>query len=326
MGFIADMIGATNNQYASSALPAGYQSQNFSEALKAALNNFQAPAFNQGQANQTAGQQDALVAALNNQMNGQGPSVAQNQLNQSLAQNQADTASQIASVRGMNPATAARLILNNQAQQAGQAAGQGALLRAQETQNVQSQLGSLLANKRAQDITQAGTAADVGLQGLNAQTSRIGSLGGLQNQANANLLQNKLGVEGTNAQIAAQNAKTNAGIAGGLLGGAASAAGLAMSDGGFVPGPEFFGGDDPKNDVVPAMLSPGEIVIPKSQTTPDKAAEFVAALKEDDDQRKMANMDYGSVLNSQRILHQRLANLEKMAHGGMVGMARGGIC
>ncbi len=108
MGFIADMIGATNNQYASKALPAGYQSQNFSEALKAALNNFQAPTFDQGMATQTAGQQDALVAALNNQMSGQGPSVAQNQLNQALAQNQADTASQIASVRGMNPATAAR--------------------------------------------------------------------------------------------------------------------------------------------------------------------------------------------------------------------------
>jgi hypothetical protein len=55
-----------------------------------------------------------------------------------------------------------------------------------------------------------------------------------------------------------------------------------MKDGGHVPGmPEVDGAKDTyKNDTVPAMLSPGEIVIPRSITmaenAPERAAEFVA--------------------------------------------------
>lgn len=55
-----------------------------------------------------------------------------------------------------------------------------------------------------------------------------------------------------------------------------------MKDGGHVPGtPEVDGAKDTyKNDTVPAMLSPGEIVIPRSITmaknAPEKAANFVA--------------------------------------------------
>jgi hypothetical protein len=37
-----------------------------------------------------------------------------------------------------------------------------------------------------------------------------------------------------------------------------------MSQGGYVGGGEVVEGDHPANDTVPAMLSPGEIVIPKS--------------------------------------------------------------
>jgi hypothetical protein len=37
-----------------------------------------------------------------------------------------------------------------------------------------------------------------------------------------------------------------------------------MTEGGFVPGKAKVKGDSPKNDVVPAMLSPGEVVVPRS--------------------------------------------------------------
>lgn len=55
-----------------------------------------------------------------------------------------------------------------------------------------------------------------------------------------------------------------------------------MVDGGTVPGEARVRGDNLKNDVVPAMLSPKEIVLPRSVTmhpnAPDKAREFVAAI------------------------------------------------
>lgn len=59
--------------------------------------------------------------------------------------------------------------------------------------------------------------------------------------------------------------------------------GMALKKGGHVPGSAKIGGDSLKNDTVKAMLSPGEIVIPRSVAQhPDaanEAAKFVAAIK-----------------------------------------------
>lgn len=70
-----------------------------------------------------------------------------------------------------------------------------------------------------------------------------------------------------------------AGDAGGL-----SALGPALmlaGNGGSVPGKAKVPGDSQTNDVQPAMLSPGEIVIPRTvaQMSPDKIAKFVIALR-----------------------------------------------
>ena len=55
-----------------------------------------------------------------------------------------------------------------------------------------------------------------------------------------------------------------------------------MVSGGPVPGQAQVAGDSIKNDTVPAMVSPGEIVIPRSiaqgDNAPEKAAQFVAAV------------------------------------------------
>jgi hypothetical protein len=71
--------------------------------------------------------------------------------------------------------------------------------------------------------------------------------------------------------------------------GSAVMGGTGMSDGGPVPGRAQVFGDDEVNDTVPAKLSPGEIVIPRSITlgpdAPEKAAEFVRAVM----QRKGGN-------------------------------------
>jgi hypothetical protein len=46
-----------------------------------------------------------------------------------------------------------------------------------------------------------------------------------------------------------------------------------------VPGKARVRGDSPKNDVVPALLSPGEIVVPRSKAKdPKKAAAFAEAV------------------------------------------------
>jgi hypothetical protein len=75
------------------------------------------------------------------------------------------------------------------------------------------------------------------------------------------------------------------GLAGdGGSGGMASAATLLASDGAVVPGKAKVKGNSEKNDTVPAMLSAGEIVLPRSVTQSDdpvaNSAKFVAALLE----------------------------------------------
>lgn len=54
-----------------------------------------------------------------------------------------------------------------------------------------------------------------------------------------------------------------------------------MSDGGKVPGKPLVDGDYQANDIVPAMLSPGEIVVPRSiaKKSPEEIAQFIMALR-----------------------------------------------
>lgn len=52
-----------------------------------------------------------------------------------------------------------------------------------------------------------------------------------------------------------------------------------MSEGGHVPGKAIKHGDSLANDIVPAMLSPGEVVIPRSKVNdPDATAKFINAV------------------------------------------------
>lgn len=55
---------------------------------------------------------------------------------------------------------------------------------------------------------------------------------------------------------------------------------VSMADGGQVDGKAEVAGDSPENDKVPAMLSPGEVVVPRSVTSagPDASTAFVQAI------------------------------------------------
>jgi hypothetical protein len=243
-----------------------------------------AAAQKQQQAN-LAGQQ-ALAQQLQAQAMGVGPSVAQEALKQAMNRGTKQTTAAMASQKGINPALAQRMAADIGAQGMQETAAQGAQLRAQEQLGAQGALGGLYGQMGQQALTSQG-------QMLAAQQA--------QNQINA-------GIE-------AQNAANIAGLAGGFLNAAGSAATMGMmrkAHGGKIEGKAKVPGDHEANDTVPAMLSPGEIVIPRSKASdPTKAKQFVDGLLKSDKKGGDDDMSYGKVLEAHRKLQARVKELEE---------------
>ncbi len=375
MGFVGDLFNGAKG--------AGYQAQGASmdqannlygqtqSGLSQQQNFLNALQGQNGIGNQQSvfGQQQALANQLGEQAQGGGPNPALAQLAQTTGQNVANQAALMAGQRGVgsNPGLMARQIAQQGAATQQQAGGQAAVLRAQQQLAAQQALQgqqSNMANLAGNQVNQQGTALNNYNQyALQGQGNLLGSIA---NQNNAN------------AGIAGANQKSQAGMVGGLLGGAGA---LLMAHGGVVPGNSCYAcggvvhgyadggvtptpmasaqakpsdlsaflassptmdqgsamsqgtmqfmqgagsgikglmksapitsatpvaqggglgemlsmapmalassggkiggnarvsGDSPKNDTVPAMLSPGELVIPRSRTLdPKKTAEFV---------------------------------------------------
>lgn len=286
------------------------------------VSDVEAAAQNQAQAR---AQQQDLAAMLAASARGEGPSVAEMQLQRTLDQNQRAAAGQIGSIRGMSPALAQRLITNQQAAQSQEAAGQGALLRAQEMMANRALYGNMLSGMRGQDQGQYGQASAGGLNKAQLESQNINYAQGLQaniDVANANLKQQEQQMrqqqraadEKARADMLAGIANAGASaVMAGATGGAslipqAIAGSIKKYDGGTITGKEGLPTDHPARDTVPALLSPGEIVLPRSVAqspdAPKKAAEFVAKEKgvEFDPAELMADMD---------ILSRRVAELQK---------------
>lgn len=145
------------------------------------------------------------------------------------------------------------------------------------------------------------------------------------------------------AGVAGSNAATQTQLLGGLInagGAAASKAGTGgamahggevhdqqalslahalMGRGGDVPGRAKKKGDSSENDTVPTVLSPHEIVIPRSismaDDAPAKAAEFVAKLKGKDGSKSGAK-GYGKILEKHRAVKKHMDELEAMLKRG----------
>lgn len=176
-----------------------------------------------------------------------------NQLNAATQAAENQSASLAQSSPGLDRLAALRAMGNAQAGEQQRARGQANILQNQAKQNANQQLANIYGQTGALDAQQAAT------QAANAQATNEANLAQIQNTTQSIL-----------------------GTAGGAGQGAASIV-AALSKGGKVPGrPKTFG-DDEKNDTVPAMLSPGEIVIPRSIThspdAPERAAAFVHAVK-----------------------------------------------
>lgn len=243
-------------------------------------NNYQAgnsysPEYLQGVVGaqgQIYGQQQGLAQALQQQMAGQGPNPAQTQYQGNVQNNIANTQGMIASQRGLNPALAARMGTNAASNANQQAALGSALLQQQQQLGATQNLGNLYGQMQQ---------GNLGYQGLYTQ--------GNQN------------AQGINAGIASGTANRNAQLLGGVInaaGGAGAAAAGGAAHGGYVTGGKVNApGDSPSNDTVHTMLSPGEIVIPRSMAhDPERAKEFIDSLLKNE--KKTG--DYGEVLKARR--------------------------
>jgi hypothetical protein len=296
-------------------------------------------------AGETATGQKALAAQLAQQVLGQGPNPALEQLKQTTGQNIQQATGMIASQKGINPALAARVAALAGANANQTAAGQAATQAAQQQLAAQNLQAQSLSTQRAQDIAQQ--QASLGL---------MTGAGTLQQQQNAQRIQNLAQAQALNQSTAAQNAAlqtqagsttaqlanqaaiqnagTNTAILGGVLNAGAGIASSLLARGGTVPrrsidfraggpvpGRAKAPGDSEVNDTVPALVSPGEIVIPRSKAqapdAPEQAAAFVAALK-NRKRESMPESGYGRVLAKQREIERRLAQLERMSEGGEV--------
>lgn len=267
--------------------------------------------------------QSSVFNQLQGVANGQGPNPAQAMLAQATGQNVANQAALMAGQRGAgaNVGLLARQAAQQGGALQQNAAGQGAVMQANQSLNALGQLGGIAGQQVAQQQQAVGqqnqfaqnqqqqmlgqlqaqnqlavgqqqgqnsiNAANQQQQNAMQQDLTKGVASGL-GSATAALVAPKPGVpvqaKAQGGEIASlpmmkENYKGKSRIGSHLM------SGIKMKTGGNVPGVAPISGtkDTSKNDVVPAMLSPGEIVLPRSVTQSADpalaAAQFVAALK-----------------------------------------------
>lgn len=89
---------------------------------------------------------------------------------------------------------------------------------------------------------------------------------------------------------------------------------IGMASGGEIKGRAKFNGDTRTNDTVPALLSPGEIVLPRSvaqdEQAPEKAKKFVEAIKS---RKKTGKQSLAAALTRIQELESRLNAMEALA-------------
>lgn len=152
----------------------------------------------------------------------------------------------------------------------------------------------------------AGQSAQLRLQEQMAAQAALGNLLGQQRQQELLGGQLAAGIYGTEASGAVAES--------GLRAAASREAGAELARGAEVPGRARFRGDTRSNDTVPAMLSPGEIVLPRtvaqSEDAPDKAKKFVEAIKK---QKRPSPKAYAQALARLQELESRMDAMEALA-------------
>lgn len=292
-----------SNPYSSLAETAISQTgrPDFSAATATAANQANLAKALQGFYGTGSGAVTGLIGDLQNQAQGNfGPrgTLGQALLNQGLSQNIAAVRSQLASQRGLSPALAARYAAQQTAELGGQTAQQAGILGLQQQIAAQEQLGrlgmgaaelgggiagQLVTKGREQDITQATANVEADLKKMSILAGNDVELKKLAAQTGLGEKEIKAKIAMANQAAAMGDREMAANVIGGILGGAAKGAAKKSLEekayGGRVNGKASRQGDHPDNDVVPAMLSPGEIVIPRSAAQDkNKAKAFLDAL------------------------------------------------
>lgn len=180
----------------------------------------------------------------------------------------------------------------NAALQRAQAAGTlnsgraiGAQLQAQQNADLANAQAAAGAEQRKQTALQGAANVGANLTGQGQQTAAGQNQAGQWNAGQQNTMAqqnigNQLARAGgvaagqqalaqTNLNRVQQSMNMANGLGEGLVSAASKA--FALSEGGVVPGEAKTDGDSKANDTVPAKLSPGEIVIPRSVVTKGKA-------------------------------------------------------
>lgn len=211
---------------------------------------------------------------------------------------QQQAAGQAASLRAQEQLNAMANLANQQRALAGlatqgQAQQQGAIAQlAGQGTNIQSQLENAINSQNQQRISKYGADQQVAINSANNSQQLLGSalgaagtlgaaalMGGAGGGAAAGAIGGPIGM-GIGAGIGAlASSLHDGGVAGDAHPLDAFVSGRKLSSGGKVEGQAQVKGDSAKNDTVPAMLSPGEIVIPRSHVGgPDQAAAFLNGL------------------------------------------------
>jgi hypothetical protein len=207
----------------------------------------------QQQVGQAQGTTNSSLNLLQSAAQGNAPSAAQGILQQGADQAIANQMAMANAGNMSNQIVRQRAAADQGANIQQQTANQAGMLRANEMANARSAF-----NQGAGQNLGTNVAAQQGTQGL------LGSLVGTQ----GNIAVGQLNAEQGRLN---QSAQSRTALIGGALNAAGSAA-AGMADGGVVEGKEVVKGDSEKNDIVPTLLSAGEIVIPKSATKDLKSA------------------------------------------------------
>jgi hypothetical protein len=294
-------IDPNSDEFRQRAAALGVTGPKYDAALKMAQERM----FGSLDSSKEVGQQQAdLASALKAQMEGKGQSLAAMQYARALEASQAASASQLASARGLSPAQAQRLLMTQQAAARQAAAGKSAELRLQEQQAAQGALGNLLGQQRQQELLGGqlsagiyGTASQIGMEQARLdQQAKMAALGMDQQERAAR--RQSAGTMATAGSTFAQPFLTE---------------GL-KSKGGEIKGRANYRGDTTSNDTVPALLSPGEIVLPRTvaqdNKAPEKAKKFVEAIKKN---KRPSPQAFSEALARLAELESRLNAMEALA-------------
>jgi hypothetical protein len=216
-------------------------------------------------------QQSAFAQQLAQGALGQGPSLADAQMKLAMDRSLQQQMAMAQSQRGTNPALAGRNAAMGAAQASADIGGQAGVARLQEQRQQQGAFQQYLGGQ---------------------QQYQLGALGQAGQSA------------ADSAKLIEQQRGADMRLIGGLIQGGASAmaaggGGAKAAQGGIVKAPEVTPGDHESNDIVPAMLSGGEVVVPKTvvEKGGKAAGEFVEALKAHmDSKERLKNATFGDVL------------------------------